>query len=60
MLFFTSKCYNFAIYVVNFFKKNSHIILNSLMQNPTVEKKNKMFRNQFMQFTLEVVVLECL
>jgi hypothetical protein len=52
------KRYNLAIYVVNFFEKNSTHYFNSPKQDPTVEsqKKIKIF---FMQFALEVAILEC-
>jgi hypothetical protein len=38
-IFFT--CYNLAIYVVNFFEKNSTHSFNSLRQDPTVGTQKK-------------------
>ena len=46
--------------VVNFFEKDFTPYSNSPKQDPKVESQKKIkIKNQFMQFTLEVVVLEC-
>jgi hypothetical protein len=44
--------------VVNIFEKFSTPYFNSSKQDPMVKSQNKIKINQFMQFTLEVVVLE--
>jgi hypothetical protein len=43
------KCYNLAIYVVNFFEKNSTHYFNSLWQDPTVGTQKKEISIQYLQ-----------
>jgi hypothetical protein len=57
--FFYLKCYNLAIYVVKFFEENFTHHYKSLWQDSTIDSPLKN-ENFFMQFALEVAILECL
>ena len=54
------KHYNLVIYVVYFLENFSTHYFNSLGQNPIVESNQKRKKKKrFMQFALEVAILEC-
>jgi hypothetical protein len=53
------KCYNLAIYVINFFEKNSIAYFNNPKEDPTIESNFFFNLNYFMQFVQEVAVSEC-
>jgi hypothetical protein len=47
------------MHVVKFFETFSTPYFNSLKQDPIVESQKNENKNQFMQFALEVAILEC-
>jgi hypothetical protein len=53
------KSYNLAIYVVKVFEIFSTHYFNCSKQDAIVEFQKKKIKYQFMQFALEVVILEC-
>ena len=53
------KCYNLTTYAINFFEIFFIPYVNSPKQDPTIESHKKEFKNQFVQFVLEVIDLEC-
>jgi ABC-type long-subunit fatty acid transport system fused permease/ATPase subunit len=57
-LFLHFKRYNLAICVVNYFETFSIPYFNNPKQDCTIESQKTKNKNQFMQFTLKVAVLE--